>query len=76
LTIPALHARQGRIEIEREHRHPREDFHARAVCSCQETKLKDRPDRQPAVGEIERLDPAVALRVGKRLQKTWLIFMS
>lgn len=30
LTLPALHARQGWTEIERENRHPREDFHSRA----------------------------------------------
>ena len=30
LAIPALHARQGWIEIEREDRHPRKDFHSRA----------------------------------------------
>ena len=70
LTIPALHARQGRIEIEREHRHPREDFHARAGLQLPGDKIKKIcPDRQTTVGEIERLDPAVALRVGKRLQE-------
>ena len=32
------------------------------------------PDRQLAVGKIERLDPAVALRVGKRLQENMADF--
>lgn len=32
------------------------------------------PDRQLAVGEIERPDPAVALRVGKRLQENMADF--
>ena len=70
LRIPALNARQIGREIEGQHRHPGINLHPAAGLQLPGDEVKQvGAHRQPAVGEIERLDRAVALRVGEGLQK-------
>jgi hypothetical protein len=74
LTIPTLHARQGGSRSNESTGIHAKTFTPARVWSCQETKL----NRSARTGSRRlgnrALDPAVALRVGKRLQENMADF--
>ena len=70
LRIPADHAGDRRVQVQRQHRHPGIDEHIGAVVQLPGDAVEQvGPHRQPAVREVDRAHQAVGLRVGVGLQE-------